>query len=90
MARRGHRLLSHPVKPEGEQRAGETCPLSRGATSSTTTASWTFITDARSLCEQVLILGARRATIEITNRTTGGTYYPRVSGWQPDQFETCW
>lgn len=29
-----------------------------------------------------------RATIEITNRTSR-TFYYRVSGWQPDQFETC-
>jgi hypothetical protein len=29
-----------------------------------------------------------RATFELTNRT-GRTYYYRVSGWQPDQFETC-
>ncbi|MEW6223091.1 MAG: hypothetical protein AB1627_00530 [Chloroflexota bacterium] len=29
-----------------------------------------------------------RATIEITNRTDR-TYYYRVAGWQPDQFETC-
>jgi len=29
-----------------------------------------------------------RATIEITNRTDR-TYYYRVAGWQPAQFETC-
>lgn len=29
-----------------------------------------------------------RATIEITNHT-GQTVYFRVSGWKPDQFETC-
>jgi hypothetical protein len=29
-----------------------------------------------------------RATIEITNRTER-TYYYRVAGWQPAQFETC-
>ena len=29
-----------------------------------------------------------RATIEITNGTTR-TYYYRVSGWHPEQFETC-
>lgn len=28
------------------------------------------------------------ATIQITNRTTQTIYY-RVSGWEPDQFETC-
>jgi len=29
-----------------------------------------------------------RATIEITNRTAQTIYY-RVSGWEPDQLETC-
>ncbi len=29
-----------------------------------------------------------RATVEITNHTAKTIYY-RVSGWQPDQFETC-
>jgi len=29
-----------------------------------------------------------RATIEITNRTDR-TFYYRVAGWQPAQFETC-
>lgn len=29
-----------------------------------------------------------RATIEITNQTVRTIYY-RVSGWQPEQFETC-
>lgn len=36
----------------------------------------------------VTAVSTDQATVEITNRT-GRTYYYRVSGWEPAQFETC-